>query len=147
MSTAASTVAAPVSSAAQSLTRFECRDRFATDNHSRQDGRTITDPRHDVAPTVAQFHRSPGRCETARGRRVAAGRQPSDLSGGVDTTHLHRQGGRTGKAEQRHGDEARDGQSGFDGADAAVTGQTLVVRARLMMLVSAPMIESPVTTL
>ena len=78
---------------------------------------------------------------------MAAGRQPSDLSGGVDTAHLHREGGRTGKAEQRHGDEACDGQRGFDGADATVTGQTLVVRARLMMLVSAPMIESPVTTL
>lgn len=78
---------------------------------------------------------------------MAAGSQSSDLASGVDTAHLHREGGRTGEAEQRHGDEARDGQCGFDGADATVTGQTLVVRARLMMLVSAPMIESPVTTL
>ena len=40
-----------------------------------------------------------------------------------------------------------DRQSGLDGAEPGVTGYTLVLSARLMMLVSAPTIESPVTTL
>lgn len=150
MNVAANTVAAPVSSPARSPNRFTGGDSFAADDHPGQDWCAIGNPRNDITSAVAQFHRSTGGSQATGdtdGHAVAAGGQPGDLASRVDTTHLHRQRRSTGQAEQQNADQTRDGQRGLDRAEPGITGQTLVVSARLMMLVNAPTIESPVTTL
>ncbi len=107
----------------------------------------VADPRHHVPAAAAEFHRGTRRRQSADCCAAAAGRQAGDLASRVDASHLHRQRSRPGEAEQHDGDQTRNGQSTLDRAEAGITGQTLVVSARLMMLVSAPTIESPVTTL
>ena len=148
--TAARTVAAPVSSRSRSPEGFAGGDRFAADDNPGQKGRTIGDPRNDVTPTAAQFHCGTGRSQTAGdtdSQTVAAGGQSGDLTSRINTAHLHRQSRCAGEAEHRDADQTRDGQRSLHRAEPGITCQTLVVSARLMMLVNAPTMESPVTTL
>ena len=77
---------------------------------------------------------------------VAARREAGCLPGGIDASHLHRHRGESGDTEHQNDDQRGDGERRLDGGSTAVTGQTLVFSARLMMLVSAVTIESPVTT-
>ena len=77
---------------------------------------------------------------------VAARREPGRLPGGIDTPHLHRHRGEPGHAQHQNHHQRGDGERRLDGGSAAITGQTLVFSARLMMFVSAVTIESPVTT-
>lgn len=136
-------MAAPVSS----LTRLERGDGLTPDDNAGQDRRTVGDSSHDETATAAQFQRRARWRQSGGGGSVTAGRQACGFAGGVDTPHLYRQGRCSGEAEQRDGDQTGDGQRRFDCAEATIGGYTLVVSARLMMLVSAPTIESPVTTL
>ena len=108
-------------------------------------------PRHHESAVAPQAHRRAPRRHCAGGglRRtgVAARGQARGLAGRIDATHLHRHRGDTGQAQHDHHHQCRDRQRGLDRAEPGVTGYTLVLSARLMMLVSAPTIESPVTTL
>ncbi len=81
-----------------------------------------------------------------RRRVVAARREPGRLPSGVDAPHLHRHRGEPGDAQRQNRHEGGDGEGRLDGGSTAITGQTLVFSARLMMFVSALTIESPVTT-
>ena len=141
---AASTLAAPDSSPI-GLGRG---DSFTDDDEAGEQCGASTDPGDDVTAFPPQLqHRGPG-CQRRRptgGQCVVAGGQPRRLSGGVDASDLHGQGGDSGRAQNQNGHQGRDGQSGLDRAET--TGYTRVFSARPMMLVSAPTIESPVTTL
>ena len=99
---------------------------------------------------ATHVHACPGGCDAVsgddRGALVAAGGQPGGLPGGIDAAHLHRHRADTGEAQHQHDDQRGDAQCGLDGAGARTSGQTLVLSARPMMLVSADTIESPVTT-
>ena len=77
---------------------------------------------------------------------IAARREAGRFAGGVDTPHLHRHRGEPGHAQHQNHHQCGDGECCLDGGGAAITGQTLVLSARLMMFVSAVTIESPVTT-
>lgn len=144
---APSTVAAPESS----LAGFDRGDGFGGDEHAGQQRRPATDPGHDEPAVTVERHRRTRRRHPIGGslRRVGVSPcgQARSLAGGVDAAHPHRHGRDSGEAEHDHRHQRSNGQRGFDGAEAAVTDQTLVLSARLMMLVSAPTIESPVTTL
>lgn len=140
---AASTVAAPPSS----LTRLGRRDGLSDDDDSGQNRRPAADPGDDVASVPPQFDRGSRGGEVSRRRGpVAPGRQPGRLTRGVDALHLEGDGDDAGQAEYEHRDQAGDGQGGLHRGESAIA-YTRVVSARLMMLVSAPTIESPVTTL
>ena len=65
---------------------------------------------------------------------------------GIDTPHLHRQRGETSRTQHQNDDQGGDGERRLNSGRAAIVGQTLVFSARLMMLVSAATMESPVTT-
>jgi hypothetical protein len=60
--------------------------------------------------------------------------------------NLHRHGREPRKAQHQNHDQRRNGERCFDRDTARIVGQTLVFNARVMMLVSALTIESPVTT-
>ena len=77
---------------------------------------------------------------------VAAGGQAGSLAGGVDAAHLCRQGDDTGQAQHQHHDQRGDRQCRFNSARTLTPRYTLVLSARLMMLVNADTTESPVTT-
>lgn len=77
---------------------------------------------------------------------VAAGRKAGRFPRGVDTPNLHRHGGKSSHTQQQNHHQSGDGERCLDGGGAAISGQTLVLSARLMMLVSAVTMESPVTT-
>lgn len=81
------------------------------------------------------------------GRAVTPGREPGDFPGRIDATHLQRNRRDAGRAQQENHDQCGDRERCFDRAEPGRTAQTRVVSARLMMFVSAPTIESPVTTL
>ncbi len=97
-----------------------------------------------------QVEMRPERSDVVRGLRrialVAARREPGRLPGGVDAPDLHRHRGEPGHAQHQNHHQRGDGERRLDGASTAITGQTLVLSARLMMFVSAVTIESPVTT-
>lgn len=105
---------------------------------------------HQEFPVAAQVHSRTGWREPTSGGRggafVAAGRQPGGLAGGVDATNLHRHRGDTGHAQHQHHNQGGDAQCRLDRAGTGTSGQTLVLSARPMMLVSAETMESPVTT-
>ena len=144
--TAPKTVAAPYSS----LTGLDRGDGFGGDEHPGSSGErpptraTTNPPSRRRSPMRPRRHGAGG---GLRRTGVAARGQSRDLAGRIDATHLHRHRGDTGQAQHDHHHQCRDRQSGLDGAEPGVTGYTLVLSARLMMLVSAPTIESPVTTL
>ncbi len=77
---------------------------------------------------------------------VSARRESGRLPGRIDTSHLHRDRGEPGQAQHQNHHQRRDGECRLDCRTAAITGQTLVFSARLMMFVSAVTTESPVTT-
>jgi hypothetical protein len=90
------------------------------------------------------------RCEVVRGLRrttvVAPGREAGRFTSRVDTPHLHRDRGEAGNAHRQNNHKRSDRKCRLDCRSAALTGQTLVLSARLMMFVKAVTIESPVTT-
>ena len=77
---------------------------------------------------------------------VTPRRQPRSLARRVHTSHLHRHGGEPRKAQHQDHDDRRHRERGLDRDAARIVSQTLVFNARVMMLVSALTIESPVTT-
>jgi hypothetical protein len=77
---------------------------------------------------------------------VATRRKAGRFPGGVDTPDLHPRRGDPNHAQHHDRHQCGDGECRLDGGGAAITGQTFVLSARLMMLVSAVTIESPVTT-
>ncbi len=85
-------------------------------------------------------HRSAGRVT------IAAGGEPGGLAGGVDAADLGADDPDPGQAHHRHHDQRRDRQSSLDRSDSGIADHTAVFSARVMMFVSAPTIESPVTT-
>ena len=117
---------------------------------ARQQNRARCDRRHDQPAVPANVEaRIDGRDVAARLRSrriVAARREPGRLPGGIDAPHLHRHRGEPGDAQRQNRHQRGDGEGRLDSGSAAITGQTLVLSARLMMFVSALTIESPVTT-
>ncbi len=77
---------------------------------------------------------------------ITARREAGRLPGRIDTPHLRRHRGEPGHAQHQNHGQRGDGECRLDGGRAAITGQTLVFSARLMMFVRAVTIESPVTT-
>jgi hypothetical protein len=146
-STADNTVATPRSSRA----RLGRGDGVRFDDQAGQQPGPAGDRRNDKAAVAAQLQRRSRRPDSAgrdpRSLLVTARREPCRLSGRVDAADLHRDRGEATGAQNQHHDQRSDGQGRLDGGKAAVTGQTFVLSARLMMLVNAPTIESPVTTL
>jgi len=145
--TAASTVATPASS----LARF-CRGQsFRGDEHTGQQPEPFADPGHDETALLPHLDPRPTRCDgTSRaGRRevISARGQPRRFTGRIDAAHLHRHRGDAPDAQQQNRYQRGEGQRGLDRAEPAIAGYALVLSARLMMLVKAPTIESPVTTL
>lgn len=85
-------------------------------------------------------------CGLQCGPVIAARRETGRLAPGIDTPHLHRQRGETSRTQHQNDDQGGDGERRLNSGRAAIVGQTLVFSARLMMLVSAATMESPVTT-
>jgi hypothetical protein len=77
---------------------------------------------------------------------IATRRESGRLPRGIDTPHLHRYRSEPGDAQHQNHHQCGDGECRLDGAGTAITGQTLVFSARLMMFVNAVTMESPVTT-
>ena len=77
---------------------------------------------------------------------VTTGGKSRCFAGGVDASNLHPRGRDPNHTKHHDRHQSGDRECGLDGGSTAVTGQTLVLSARLMMLVSAVTIESPVTT-
>lgn len=103
-----------------------------------------------VAPHLQRCRLGRQRGGPTDGQCVAPGREAGRLPGGIDAAHLHRQGGETGGAQHHNDHQGRNSQGGLNRAEptaSAVTDYPRVLKARPMMLVSAPTIESPVTTL
>lgn len=146
MSIAPRTVAAPDSSA----TRLGRRERSGRDDDAGQQRRARADPGLHEVTDAAVLHRRAWRghracCGIGAGR-VAAGGQSGGLPGGVDAADLGGDGSDSAEATQQHHHQCGDGQGRLDRARTGIA-YTLVFSARLMMLVNAPTIESPVTTL
>lgn len=141
-------VAATMLAEPRSRPRWLCqRGRLRGDRDTRQD-HGGADPRDDEVAVPARLeHRTLGRDAARRrcgSRVITPSRQPRRLPGGVDTPNLHRHGGDTSDAQHQHRDQSRDRERRLDGDPTGV--YTLVLSARWMMFVNAPMIESPVTT-
>ena len=85
-------------------------------------------------------------CGLQCGPVIAARRETGRLTPGIDTPHLHRQRGETSRTQHQNDDQGCDGERRLNSGRAAIVGQTLVFSARLMMLVNAATMESPVTT-
>jgi hypothetical protein len=147
MKIAASTLAAP-RSPVSSPGGFHRGHRLSRDREPGQQRRRGGDGRHHEAAVDPHLQARPGRRNRAYRRRavVSSGRQPGRFARRVDTPHLGADRRDAAKAQQQDEHQRRDGQGGLDGARPAVTGQTLVLSARVMMFVNAPTIESPVTT-
>jgi hypothetical protein len=77
---------------------------------------------------------------------IAARRESGRFPRGIDAPHLHRDRSKPGHAQHQNHHQCGDGECRLDGAGTAITGQTLVFSARLMMFVNAVTMESPVTT-
>lgn len=130
-----------------SRSRLDGRDGVRRDDHPRQQPRPHGDHSDHEFAVTPQVDPGTGWCD-AVGRLgpFAAGGKPGGLAGSVDTADLHRhRDERTDTPDQNH-DQRGDSECRFDGDTARFAGQTLVASARLMMLVKALTIESPVTT-
>lgn len=154
---AAATVAEPRSRPPPScLPRLKCGNRCRSQSEPRQEPGLRSDTRDHEISLAAHLNRRVGRPDapsrTDRADLITPGHQPRGLTRGVDTSHLGRHRGDTADRKRENSDQRSNRQRGFDGAEPAIgqfplTDQTLVASARLMMLVSALTIESPVTTL
>ncbi len=93
-------------------------------------------------------HHGPGRTDASSGRDtvIPAGGEPCRLPCGIDTPDLQHRGIEPGQADHQNRYQRGDREGGLDGDGTGVTAQTLVFSARVMMLDSAPTMESPVTT-
>jgi hypothetical protein len=129
---------------------FDRGDGFGGNRDPWQQNRSRGDPCDDAPIAAAQLDLSSGwgdRTRRVHGRPiVATGREPGSLPGRVDAPHLHRHGREARQAQHQDHHERRDRKRGLDGGATDVTAQTLVFSARVMMLVNALTIESPVTT-
>lgn len=142
---AAITLAEPCSDA-----RFDRSDGLADDRDPRQQSRSRADPRHHEAAVTAQLQHRPARPRPVRRlrrrSRITPGRQSRCLARGVHAPHLHADRGESADAQHQDHRERRDGERRLHRDGTRVTRQTFVFNARVMMLVSALTIESPVTT-
>ena len=77
---------------------------------------------------------------------VAACSEAGRFPRGIDAPNLHRHGGEPSHTQHQNHHERGDGEGCLDGGGAVIAGQTLVLSARVMMLVNAVTMESPVTT-
>ncbi len=139
-------LAAPLSSDAG----FGRCHRLCGDGEAQQDRRSAADPRDDQFTVPPEIDRCALRGDPAGhlGRRAAvtARRQACRLTRGVDAPHLRPDGRQAGDTHAEHHHHRRDRERRLDRGATEIITQTLVLSARLMMLVSAPTIESPVTT-
>jgi hypothetical protein len=130
--------------------RFGRRDCLRGDGDTRQQRRSCRNRGDNQLPVPPQLHGRPIRRNTLRcsGSRtvVTPCRKPGGLTCGVDAPHLHRHRGEARHAEDEHDDQRGDRECRLDSDAAGVIGYTLVFSARLMMLVSALTMESPVIT-
>ena len=148
---APSTDAAPESSRAG----FHRGDRVAFDDQPGQQRRPAGNAGDDIPAIRTQFHdRTPGRHDRrcAGRHRVASRGKPGRFPGCIDAPDLHRQRRDTGSAQHQDHHQCGDGKRRLDRAETGFAGgpdnaYTREVSARAMMLVKAPTIESPVTTL
>jgi hypothetical protein len=127
------------------------RYRLGRDGDTGQQYRIRTDPCHDEVAVAAQLQQRVGRPDPTCGRLgacvVAARDQPRGLARRVKAADLHRDSGEAGHAQHEHSYQRHDRERRFDRDGPGIAArQTLVFNARLMMFVSAPTIESPVTT-
>ena len=117
---------------------------------ARQQDRISGDGRNNEPAFPTEVELGTGRRDVLRGLCsapvITARREAGRLPGRIDAPRLHGQGGEPGRAQHQNDHQRGDGESRLDGGGAAITGQTLVFSARLMMFVSAETIESPVTT-
>lgn len=146
---AASTLAAPHSSSV----RLGGGDRFPHNDQAGEQYRTSANPGDDEA-TIAPHLQHRGLRRQRRGptggQRVTPGRKARHLPGGVDAPDLHRHGCDAGRTQHQNNDQRCNGQGRLDRTEPAacvVMNYPRVLNARPMMLVRAPTIESPVTTL
>ena len=125
-------------------------DRFRRDGDARQQRRACRDGCDDEVTVAAQLDGCPvGRNVSChlRCRSVVAPRgKPGGFAGGIHTAHLHRHRGEPRHAQGEHDDQSGDRERRFDGDTPGFIGYTLVLSARVMMLVNALTIESPVIT-
>src|SRR5689334_6477835 len=139
-------VAEPLSLRAQ----LPGRRRLRPNREPRHQHCVGTDRRHHEPAVISQVHMCTERGDVMgglhRGAVVAPGRKPGGFTGGIDAPDLHPHRGEADHAQQHDRHNRRDGECRLDGGDAGITGQTLVLSARLMILVSAVTMESPVTT-
>lgn len=129
--------------------RFPGRCRLGSDGEPRQ-RRIDADAGHQEHPVAANLDQRPTRRDTPghlRGGPVTACRQPRRLTRGVDTAHLHRDRAEPTGTQRQHSHERRDRERRLDrDRTPVIEPQTLVLSARLMMLLNAFTTESPVTT-
>ncbi len=108
------------------------------------------DRRNHQPPVPADIEIRTERCEVLRDLRrstvVTARREAGRFTSRIDAPHLHRDRGEPGNAHRQNHHKRGDRECRLDCRSAAITGQTLVLSARLMMFVKAVTIESPVTT-
>jgi hypothetical protein len=146
-------IIATASSVAEPRSRrsgFDRSDAFTRDGDPRQQRRSRGDPRDDAATAATQLEPRPCRPDHAGhlggATVVTSRRQPRGLARCVHAPNLHRHGREARKAQDQDHDQRRNGERRLDRDTARIVGQTLVFNARVMMLVSALTIESPVTT-
>lgn len=149
MSAAPSTLAEPCSTAG-SGGWLDRRNRLCGNGEAEQRCRIHRNFNDDeFAVATHPQHRAAGGAGAYRPGRslvVAPSGQPGRFPCRIQTTQLRPDRGEPPGAQHRHDQQGGQGECGFDGTGADLTGQTLVFSARLMMAVSAPTIESPVTT-
>jgi len=149
-STAIIATATNVAEPRSSLARLDSSDRVGADRDARQKDRMRGDGRDRQPAFLSQLKLRAARSDALRclqrGPVIAARRKTCRLTRGIDTPNLHRQRCETGRAPHQNDDQRGDRERSLNSGRAAIVGQTLVFSARLMMLVSAVTMESPVTT-
>lgn len=143
---AARTVAEPVSSP----TALDQRHRDTRDDETGKNGGPSTDSGDDVVAVLPKFDSGTCRGEATADTgclTIAPCRKPGHFTSRVDAANLQRERREAAETQHHDGKQTCDGEGAFNSAEAAVAAYTRLVRARLMMLVSAVTIESPVTTL
>ena len=99
-------------------TRFGRRDRLSCDGDARQERRPRGDPGDDELAIATYPHGRPVGCDALCGigcrAIIAARREPSSLTCGVDAPHLHRHGGEPRRAQDEDGDEGSDRERRLD---------------------------------
>jgi hypothetical protein len=141
----ATSVAEPCSA----RTRLGRGDGVGCDGDTRQQRRSRCDRSDDQLALTPQLNGCPVRGNALRrngGRPVPTRGEAGRLTRGIDATHLHRYRGEPRHAQHEDDDQGSDREGRLNRDAPGLIGQTLVFRARVMMLVSALTMESPVMT-